>query len=123
MSETLQGIVELPSYIRLAERLFTEKERQDLIDHLAECPKSGAIMEGTGGVRKLRWGRGSQGKRGGARVIYYYHDDIMPLYLLALFAKSDKESLSKAERNDLADLVGVLVGIWKERKNHEQRIR
>lgn len=49
-------------------------------------------MEGTGGVRKLRWSRGSQGKSGGVRVIYYYHDARMPLYLLALFAKGQGQS-------------------------------
>ena len=47
------------------------------------------------------------------RVIYYYHDDLMPLYLLTLFAKGDKANLTKAERNDLADLVDVLVEIWR----------
>lgn len=72
-------------------------------------------MEGTGGVRKLRWRRGWQGKTGGVRVIYYFHDDLMPLYLLTLFAKGDKANLTKAERNELADLIGALVSIWKER--------
>lgn len=72
-------------------------------------------MEGTGGVRKLRWRRGGQGKSGGVRVIYYFHDDLMPLYLLTLFAKDDKVNLTKAERNELADLIDALVSIWKER--------
>jgi hypothetical protein len=116
MSEALHGIAELPSYIRLADKLLDAQERQDLIDYLAEHPKAGAIMEGTGGVRKLRRGRGGQGKSGGVRVIYYHHDDLMPLYLLTLFAKGDKENLTKAERNNLADLVDVLVSIWKERR-------
>ncbi|MCL2346455.1 MAG: addiction module toxin RelE, partial [Desulfobulbus sp.] len=80
-------IAELPSYARLADKLLSEKERKDLIDYLAECPEAGVIMEG---VRKLRWRRGDQGKSGGVRVIYYYHDDLMPLYLLTLFAKGDK---------------------------------
>ncbi|MDR1848412.1 MAG: type II toxin-antitoxin system RelE/ParE family toxin [Zoogloeaceae bacterium] len=106
-------IAELPSYIRLADKLLSEEERQDLISYLAEHPKSGDIMEGTGGVRKLRWRRGSQGKSGGVRVIYYYHDDLMPLYLLTLFAKGDKTNLTKFERNELAGLVDVLVNIWK----------
>jgi hypothetical protein len=115
MRETLHGIAELPSYIRLAEKLLSGQERQDLLAYLAEHPKAGDIMEGTGGVRKLRWRRGGQGKSGGVRVIYYFHDDLMPLYLLTLFAKGDKANLSKAERNELADLVDALVGIWKER--------
>lgn len=46
------------------------------------------------------------------RVIYYVHSDAMPLYLLTVFAKGDREDLSKAERNDLADLVEVLVNDW-----------
>ncbi len=86
----MHGIVELPSYIRLADKLLSVTERQDLISHLARHPKAGDLMEGTGGVRKLRWHRGTQGKRAGVRVIYYYHDDLMPLYLLTLFAKGDK---------------------------------
>ena len=115
MLETLNGIAELPTYIRLAEKLLSVEERQDLINYLAEHPKSGDIMEGTGGVRKLRWRRGGQGKSGGVRVIYYFHDDLMPLYLLTLFAKGDKVNLTKGERNELADLVEALVDAWKER--------
>lgn len=115
MLETLYGIAELPTYNRLAEKLLSVEERQDLINYLAEHPKSGDVMEGTGGVRKLRWRRGGQGKRGGVRVIYYFHDDLMPLYLLTLFAKGDKANLTKAERNELADLIDALVSIWKER--------
>lgn len=109
----MQGIAELPSYARLASKLLDQQERQDLIAYLANNPETGDIMEGTGGVRKLRWSRGSQGKSGGVRVIYYFHDARMPLYLLTMFAKGDKANLTKAERNDLADLVDVLVEIWR----------
>ena len=69
---------------------------------------------GTGGVRKLRWRRGGQGKSGGVRVIYCFHnEDMPPLYLLTLFAKGDRASLTRAERNELADL---LVRAWRNRK-------
>lgn len=115
MYQPMQGIVELPSYARLATKLLDPQERQDLIAYLANHPEAGDIMEGTGGVRKLRWGRGGQGKSGGVRIIYYYHDARMPLYLLTLFAKGDKANLTRAERNDLASLVGILVDIWKGR--------
>jgi hypothetical protein len=71
-------------------------------------------MEGTGGVRKLRWSRGSRGKSGGVRVIYYFHSAGMTLYLLTLFAKNERANLSKAERNELATLVGLLVAAWQE---------
>ena len=66
-------------------------------------------MEGTGGVRKLRWGRQGRGKSGGVRVIYYVHSEAMPLYLLTLFAKNERANLSMAERNELAALVVELA--------------
>jgi hypothetical protein len=82
-------VAELPEFICTADKLLKEIERQDIIRHLADHPKSGDLMEGTGGVRKLRWGRGGQGKSGGVRVIYYFHKKAMPMYLLTLFAKGD----------------------------------
>lgn len=110
-------VAELPEFIRAAHKLLTEAERQDVIRYLAEHPKAGDLMEGTSGVRKLRWSRGGQGKSGGVRVIYYFHDDEMPLYLLTLFAKGDKSNLSKAERNELSGLVDLLVMVWRRKQS------
>lgn len=108
-------IAEVPEYIRQAEKLLTEAERQDVLSYLAAHPKSGDLIEGTGGIRKLRWGRGGRGKSGGVRVIYYFHSELMPLYLITLFAKNEQDNLSKAERNELAKLVDILVAAWIER--------
>lgn len=110
-------IAELPECIRRAEKLMSATERLDIVNYLAAHPKAGDLMEGTGGVRKLRWGRGAQEKSGGVRVIYYVHSDLMPLYLLTLFAKNERANISKAERNELAELaelVELLVQIWLE---------
>jgi len=108
-------VAEVPEYIRSSEKLLSNGERRGVVDYLAAHPKAGDLMEATGGVRKLRWGRGGQGKSGGVRVIYYFHSEAMPLYLLTLFAKSERANLSKAERNDLAELVEILVQTWFER--------
>ncbi len=105
----LTTITELPEYIRRADALLSEFERKSVIDYLAEHPLAGDVMEGTGGIRKLRWSRGHKGKSGGVRVIYYYHDQRLPLYLLTLFAKGERANLSKADRNALSRLVTVLV--------------
>ena len=59
--------------------------------------------------RKLRWKREGTGKRGGVRVIYYYHDDHIPLFLLTLFSKNEKINLKKSERNELAKFTRQLV--------------
>jgi len=111
-----QTVAELPEYMRAADKLLSPTERLDVVRYLAEHPKAGDLIEGTGGVRKLRWGRGGQGKSGGVRVVYYVYDDTMPLYLLTLFAKGDKSNLTQAERNELAGLVDVLVQIWKRKQ-------
>lgn len=109
---TMITIAEVPEYIRQAEKLMSTAERQDILSYLAAHPKSGDLIEGSGGIRKLRWSRGGRGKSGGVRVIYYYHSELMPLYLLTLFAKNEQGNLSKAERNNLAKLVDILVETW-----------
>ncbi len=105
----LTTITEMPEYIRRADELLSESERKSVIDYLAAHPKAGDLMEGTGGIRKLRWGRGNKGKSGGVRVIFYYYDQRIPLYLLTIFGKNERPNVSKAERNELAKLVNVLV--------------
>lgn len=104
----LVTVAETPEYLRRAERLLSAASCAEIVDHLAARPRAGEVMQGTGGVRKLRWARGGRGKSGGVRVIYYYHSEAMPLYLLTVFAKNEKANLRKAERNDLAKLVAIL---------------
>jgi hypothetical protein len=101
-------VAETPEYIRRAEGLLSPTERMDVVLFLASNPRAGDLIQGTGGVRKLRWRRGGRGKSGGVRLIYYFHSAAMPLYLLAVFGKNERANLSKAERNDLAGLVRLL---------------
>jgi mRNA-degrading endonuclease RelE of RelBE toxin-antitoxin system len=105
----LTTITELPEYIKRADSLLSESERKGVIDYLSEHPKAGDIIEGTGGIRKIRWSRANKGKSGGVRVIYYYHDERIPLYLLTMFGKNERANLSKADRNALGRLVGILI--------------
>lgn len=109
-------VAELEAYINDAKVLLSEGERSDVIDYLAKRPKAGVLIAGTGGVRKLRWGRADKGKSGGVRVIYYFHSDVMPLYLITVFGKGDKDNLTKEERNGMAELTGHLVNAWIKRK-------
>ena len=101
-------IAELPEFIRISNKLLTETERQDIIRYLAEHPKAGDLMEGTGGVRKLRWARGGQGKSGGVRVIYYWLKDDGQIYMLVVYPKSAKDNLTDRETAILRDLVKEL---------------
>ena len=105
----MQTIVELPEFQRRAVALLSDSEKQGIINYLSAHPQSGALMQGTGGIRKLRWASGSKGKSGSVRVIYYYHNESIPLFLLTVFGKSEKANLSKAERNELAKLTSILA--------------
>lgn len=105
----MQTIAEMPEYTRRAEQLLSETERQAVINYLAAFPKAGVILQGARGIRKLRWARQGSGKSGGVRVIYYVHNEQIPLYLLTVFGKGEKANLSKAESNELAGLVRLLV--------------
>ena len=107
----LTTVTELPEYIRHANELLNEAERKSVIDYLAAHPRAGDIMEGTGGIPKRRWTRGGKGKSGGVRIIYYYYDQRIPLYLLTIFGKNEKSNITKSERNELAKLVDVLVQV------------
>ena len=113
-------VAETESFQRKIIKLLTPDEKEDLIDYLSEHPSSGDLIQRTGGIRKLRWGRGTKGKSGGVRVIYYYHSEMMPLYLLAVFGKNEKENISSEEKNILSKAVKELVSYWRHR--NEQSI-
>ena len=116
----MHTVAELPEYLRRAERLLSEQARTDLVDYLAAHPKAGVIMRGTGGIRKLRWARAGMGKSGGVRVIYYYHDEQMTLYLLTMFGKGTKDNLTHAEQNALRRLVRTLIAT--RRPHHDEGV-
>lgn len=102
-------IVQITSFEKQSRKLFSEDGLKGLLMHLALHPESGDVIKGTHGVRKLRWGVNNAGKRGGARVIYYFRDLNMPLYLLAVYSKGQKADLTMKERGLLAELVDELV--------------
>jgi len=108
-------IAETESFQRKIPKLLSIEERDDLIAYLSEHPSSGELIQGTGGIRKIRWARGGKGKSGGIRVIYYFHSGIMPLYLLAVFGKNEKANISDEEKSLLSKTVKELVGYWRQR--------
>jgi hypothetical protein len=102
-------VVETERFLRDAKPLMPESDRAELVAFVAANPEAGDVMPETGGIRKLRWGLSGRGKRGGARVIYYYHGERLPVFLLAAYAKNERANLSKAERNAMKKLIPILV--------------
>jgi len=78
-------VVETEEIIRKAKPLMSDADREELATFLAANPEAGRVMAETGGVRKVRRGLAGRGKRGGARVIYYYHSERLPLFLLSAY--------------------------------------
>lgn len=101
-------VAETQAFVRSADRIWNEQERTELIDYLARNPETGDLIPGTGGVRKMRWGRSGSGKRGGARVIYFYYRPDCPLYLLLAYAKAQATDLTPDEKKAVAALAALL---------------
>jgi len=101
-------VAETQLFIRQAADVWTDADRNAFVDFIAANPEEGDVIPGTGGVRKLRWGRRGSGKRGGARIVYFYHDDAMPLYLLMVYAKSQQEDLTPDEKRRVWSLAVAL---------------
>ncbi len=85
------------------------------ITFIAHYPEAGDVIPGSGGVRKIRWGRRGAGKRGGVRVVYYFHNETMPLFLLTVYAKSRRVDLTKSELQTTRRLVAQLKAQYAQK--------
>ncbi|EAR4290126.1 addiction module toxin RelE [Salmonella enterica subsp. enterica serovar Java] len=99
--------VETTVFTRECKSLLTDDEYKEFQTHLLLDPEAGSIIVGTGGCRKVRWARQGTGKSSGIRAIYYYYNPAGRLYMLLVYPKSEKDSLSAAEKNQLKAVVSV----------------
>ncbi len=111
----MQTVAETPIFARQADKLFTDEERRALIEHLAGNPLAGEEIPGTGGVRKLRFVASGRGKRGGARVIYFYGGEDILIYALLAYVKSARTDLNPAQRRAVAGIVTAIKETRKEK--------
>ena len=112
----MQTVVETRRYLADAERIFTADERDAVVDLVASDPRCGVVVPGSGGIRKVRVGIGGRGKRGGARVIYLFGGEDVPVFLLAAVDKSEKSDLSPAERISMGKTVAEMLTNYRRRK-------
>src|SRR6266446_2444284 len=105
-------VAETAVFMRQAGALWSNDERFEFVDFIARNPEAGDLIPASGGVRKVRWGRQGSGKRDGVRVIYFYHDPGMPLYLLMIYAKARRDDLSPDARRTVQGLVARLKAAY-----------
>ena len=105
------NVIALKSFRKAVKKLFSEAELESLIHFLSQFPEKGDVIPGTNGLRKLRWALAGKGKRGGSRVIYYYHRPELEVLLLTAYAKNDKEDLSAQDKKLLAGIIADVIGV------------
>jgi mRNA-degrading endonuclease RelE of RelBE toxin-antitoxin system len=107
-------VLETDEFAQKADALFSPKEKDDLVTYLSLYPESGDVIQGSGGLRKLRWQSKGRGKSGGARVIYFFYNDQVPLSLLTVYGKNKQEDLTAAQKKNYADFVRILKKEFKK---------
>lgn len=98
---------ELPAFERHRQRYLDDDQFRLLQVQLMRDPECGAVIASTGGLRKTRFGdvRRGKGKRGGLRVIYYWHENEAQFWLFAVYDKDEIEDLSAAEKKALKSML------------------
>src|SRR5262249_54240023 len=112
---------ETAAFERETKKLLTESERKRLRQEAAQFRELCSIISGTGGLRKKRWTlNNNKGKSGGARVIYFYDGDDIPMYLVGFYAKSDQANLTKAQKKAALKIVESVKREFRSRKKPEK---
>ena len=97
--------VETPVFTRLITEALDDDQYRTLQLALALRPEQGVVIRGSGGLRKLRWSVPGRGKRGGARIIYYWHQSSQTFYMLFVYTKQQQGDLTPAQAKQLGQLV------------------
>ena len=97
--------VETPVFTSLVRRHLSDEQYRGLQLALLLRPEQGAVIRGSGGLRKVRWAPEGRGKRGGLRVIYYWAVEEQVCYMLYLYGKNEQGDLSPAQIRVLGRLV------------------
>ncbi|MCC6867844.1 MAG: transcriptional regulator [Burkholderiales bacterium] len=86
-------LIETPTFVADASKLWSEDERLEFFEWLANNPDAGDVIPGSGGCRKVRWSRAGSGKRGGVRVIYFTRLAAGEIWLLLAYSKSVRDNI------------------------------
>jgi hypothetical protein len=111
----MQTVIETPAFLASAyDEDISDLERANIVAFIADNPTAGDLMPGSGGARKVRYAARGKGKSGGYRIITYFADEDIPVFLLDIYSKSSQANLSKSELNELKKVLTALPRIWRE---------
>ncbi|NWB86419.1 hypothetical protein [Pseudomonas gingeri] len=96
--------IESPIFTEDLTALLSDESYSEFQEYLAENPSTGDLIQGTNGLRKVRWAANGKGKSGGVRVIYYHISEAYQIRLILIYRKGIKDDLSPAEKKILSDL-------------------
>ena len=108
MARSLITVVETSAYLTMGADIMDEGERTAVVDMIAADPQSGDLIQDTGGLRKVRIPLLGRGKRGGGRLITFFHDVGMPVFLIAVYAKNDQGDLNPIQRKRARALTDAI---------------
>ena len=98
-------ILETSIFTRRVTKLLSDDEYRELQATLVNHSDSGSVIPGGGGIRKIRWSATGHGKRGGARIIYYWAAEQDRILLLFIYAKNEKDDLTPDQLKTLKNVV------------------
>ena len=105
----IRAFIELPLFRAKWKDLgLTDKDLKRLQEEILADPKTGAVMQGTGGVRKMRFAFEHRGKSGSVRVIYVDFEVYEKIFLITAYTKNEKDNLTASERNEIRQLMRIL---------------
>ena len=105
----MQTLVPIGTFENKARGLLGNEGFEAMLELLARRPGAGRLIQGTGGLRKIRVARPGQGKSGSTRVIYYYHNTQKPILLLLIYAKAKQENLTSRQKSRLKKYVDQII--------------
>ncbi len=98
-------IIETPIFTRLIKSLLSDDNYRQLQESLIVRPDCGSIIQGSGGLRKMRWKLDKSGKSGGIRVIYYWVVNDDKLLMVHVYGKSQQDALTSSQLSLLKQIV------------------
>lgn len=100
--------IETSLFSRLLPEHLDDEQYRRFQGWIMQRPDTGAVVRGTGGVRKVRWRSRGKGKSGGVRIIYYWARADHQIFLLTIYGKSEKENLTPQDLKRIATLLEEL---------------